>query len=315
MIYGIFGAVFWSVSTLLLNKALGMQSTLLSWESSILGAAVHDTFSALILISCFIGKKKNRALSFPSYINSYISDPTPGSRFFITAASLLGGPVGMTCFLISMTKIGPGMTASITAVYPVLGAILSAFLLRERLRKQQLGGILLLTVCISLMSGLHLTGSASSIGFLFSGLCTISWGSEAVLSYLGQKRGNIPPELALLMRQTLSSITYCFLLVPLLGLIKKLWMVITSTSFCFLFPAALMGTLSYLLYYKSIRLIGPSKAMACNVSYTVWTLFFESILSQTVPSAFTVLCVAGIAIGTSIAVWEPSTSKKGEIIN
>jgi drug/metabolite transporter (DMT)-like permease len=117
------------------------------------------------------------------------------------------------------------------------------------------------------------------------------------------------------MRQMISSITYCFILTPLLGLIKKLWMVITSVSFCFLFPAALMGTLSYLLYYKSIRLIGPSKAMACNVSYTVWTLFFESILSQTVPTAFTVLCVAGIAIGTSIAVWEPSTGKKGEIIN
>ena len=38
-------------------------------------------------------------------------------------AALLGGPVGMTGYLIAINNIGPGYTAIISSYYPAVGTV------------------------------------------------------------------------------------------------------------------------------------------------------------------------------------------------
>ncbi len=41
----------------------------------------------------------------------------------------------------------------------------------------------------------------------------------------------------------------------------------------------LIGTVSYLAYYKSIDLIGATQAMGLNITYPAWTFVFQYLLT------------------------------------
>lgn len=55
------------------------------------------------------------------------------SALFVVIAALMGGPIGMTGYLLAVKLIGPSYTAIISSLYPAVGAILAYFILKERL--------------------------------------------------------------------------------------------------------------------------------------------------------------------------------------
>ena len=50
-------------------------------------------------------------------------------------AAVFGGPLGMASYLMSTKYIGPSYSASISILYPVLGALIAKFLFNENLNK------------------------------------------------------------------------------------------------------------------------------------------------------------------------------------
>lgn len=65
--------------------------------------------------------------------------------------------------------------------------------------------------------------------------------------------------------------------------------------------AALFGTASYLCYYRAIALIGASKAMALNITYSAWPIVFALVLLHTLPDLKSIICGIVIVGGSLIA--------------
>ena len=53
------------------------------------------------------------------------------------AGALLGGPIGMTGYVLAINNIGAAYTAIISAFYPAVGAFLSFVLLKEKWAKDR----------------------------------------------------------------------------------------------------------------------------------------------------------------------------------
>ena len=133
-------------------------------------------------------------------------------------AALLGGPVGMSGYLIAINNIGPGYTAIISTFYPAFGTLLAFLLLKERMRPGQIIALLvaLAAVAVSGWSSDAPTGSAL-LGVLGALGCVVGWGSEAVLLAWGMRDDAVDNETALHIRQTTSGLAYLVVVIPVSG--------------------------------------------------------------------------------------------------
>jgi drug/metabolite transporter (DMT)-like permease len=295
MIVGLLGAIFWAMETILLTAAM-KHSTLTQMDvfsASLTAAACHDLLSGGYLL-LYLGKKRKKII--PTIQSS-------GGRKIMLAA-LLGGPVGMSGYLLAIEHAGASLATSVSALYPAIGAFFSLLFLRERLRNDQVFGLLICvtgTVLLGIGSG---GNEMTLLGFLFALLCAVSWGSEAVICSSGMKQNEISSEIAISLRQLTSGLTYLLVLVPVFHLGSCIKIMLHSMGFVFLLLAALCGTTSYLCYYRAIRCLGPSKAMAINVTYTVWVIVLEAVWMQRVPGLRSIICAVCISLGSVLTAQE-----------
>lgn len=300
MSVGIGAALFWALETILLGAALssGALALVVSVTATLLAAALHDVCSAIYLLVY---------LSAKGQIGELIWALRSSGGKKVMAAALLGGPVGMSCYLLAIQLTGAGVAASVSALYPAIGAVFSAFFLGERLRLYQTAG-LTVSVFGTVWLGASGEGAAHWIGLIPALLCALCWGSEAVISSAGMDKSHISSEVALQIRQLTSALTYCIVILPFTGAIKSVGAVMLSPSVYWLTLAALAGTLSYLCYYRAIRSLGPSKAMALNITYTVWVILLEAIAAKNVPSVKPILCAVLISVGSILSAYEIHSS-------
>ncbi len=299
--YGILGGVFWALDTVLLSIALAMSPFMSTAEAVFFAPFVstfmHDFFSAIWLgLYMLVTKQIKKVIA---------AAKTRGGRFVMLGA-LLGGPVGMSSYLLAIKYLGPSLTAAISAMYPAWGAFLSYFVMKERLRPYQIAGLGISVLGVVLI-GYTPGGSGESvsmIGFLFALLTMLAWGSEAVICSYGMQDGEIPSHYALQIRQLVSASVYAVILLPLL----KAWPftvgVFQTSAAMVVAVTALAGTLSYTCYYKAIKMILPSKAMALNITYSAWAIVFSLVLLGTVPTVKSVICAVMILCGSILAAYK-----------
>lgn len=294
---GLAAGVFWALDTVILGVALSMTPFMSGGQAVLLapfaGAFVHD-FSSCLWMFLYTGvrrqfKKVRRALR------------TRSGRVVILGA-LLGGPVGMTGYVFSIRYLGASYTAMLSALFPALGAVFSYLFLKERLRKMQLAGLL-----VSL-SGMALLGYAAqgekpenfALGLFCVFLCVMGWASEVVICAWGMRDPDVDNEQALLIRQTTSALFHGFVI---LNAVKGWELVFAAQKAAGVIAlSALAGTVSYLCYYKTIRRMGPSKAMALNITYSAWAIILEAAMLRSMPEPKRVLCgilILGGALATS----------------
>ena len=308
MIYGILGGVFWALDTVLLSIALAMSPFMSTAEAIFFAPFVstfmHDFFSAIWLgLYMLVTKQIKKVIA---------AAKTRGGRFVMLGA-LLGGPVGMSSYLLAIKYLGPSYTAAISAMYPAWGAFLSYFVMKERLRPYQIAG-LAISVLGVIMIGYTPGGgeSVSMVGFLFAVLTMFAWGSEAVICSYGMQDGEIPSHYALQIRQLVSASVYAVILLPLL----KAWPftvgVFNTSAAMMVAITALAGTLSYTCYYKAIKMILPSKAMALNITYSAWAIVFSLILLGNVPTAKSIVCAVMILCGSIMAAYKLNEKEESE---
>ena len=223
----------------------------------------------------------------------------------VLLGALLGGPIGMTGYVIAINNIGPAYTAIISAFYPAFGTLLAALLLKERLtflRIISLGIALLAIVGMSL-NALDMSGGTGNpeIGVLCALLCVVGWGSEAVLCAWGMRDAAVDNEVALQIRETTSGAVYALIVLPAFGAYSFLATAIPTFANTTLACAALAGTASYLFYYKAISKIGAAKGMALNISYSAWAVFLGFFLLGQRPSLLEIFYCFVIIISTVLA--------------
>ncbi|WP_373471950.1 DMT family transporter [Carnobacterium alterfunditum] len=296
MAYGLLAGFFWGLDTVILGIALVM-SPFLSTEQAILLAPfistfIHDFCSSLWML-CYMGiKKESRKI---------LAALKTRSGKVIVLAALMGGPIGMTGYVLSISYIGAAYTAIISALFPGVGALLSYIFLKEKMKGYQIAG-LTASILGVIALGYSPGGNESTnmlLGFLFALMCVIGWSSEAVIIAYGLKTQEISDSLALQIRQLTSAIFYGAIIIPVVGGWSFTLSILSTKTAAIILLAALFGTTSYLFYYKAINKIGASKAMALNITYSAWSIVFGAIILNEEVSLRSVI-FALIIVGGSV---------------
>ena len=269
MQFGFFSGLLWGLDTVILGIGLALAPYIGSAEAlacaSIAGSFLHDAFCAIWLFG-YMGVRGR--------LKDTLAALKTRSGKVVIAGALLGGPIGMTGYVLAINNIGAAYTAIISAFYPAVGAFLSFVLLKEKM---------------------------APLGLLGAVLAVIGWGSEAVLCAWGMKDDAVDDETALQIRETTSALVYGVLVLPLFGAWHFTLGAIPSMPTLIIALAGLAGTASYLFYYKGIAAIGAARAMALNISYSAWSVVFGLILLGTIPDMASVICCVVIVCGTVLA--------------
>lgn len=305
--YGIFSGIFWAVDTVLIGIVLSMTGFLafeqLLFVAPLISTFLHDTFSAIWMTVYLAGKGE-----FKTAISSLKRKP---GRIIILAGTL-GGPIGMTFYVLSIQSIGSSYTAVISSVYPAVGAFFAYLILRDKLRLSNWFGLIISITFIILLSysGELVVGSNASWGLVFLIICITGWGMECVVSAYAMKDDGIKPEHALLIRQYTSTIIYGMLIIPFfVGHSYTLHIISSPIVVLSLAGVALAGTLSYVFYYNAINIIGPIRAMAMNITYAAWAVGFEALLFGTAFTLKEAMFALFIIAGSILTVAEKSDSQ------
>lgn len=291
MFSGIIAGVTWAVATVVLGIALGM-SPFCSTEQAIFLAPfvstfLHDACSAIwsMIYNGVRGNLKNvwRALK------------TKSGKWVVIAA-VIGGPVGMTGYVMAVNYMGASIGAVASAIFPAIGSILAYIFLKEKMKWYQwIFLIFTLLGVYGLSYSPDLQIENFWLGLLGAALCAFGWGIEAVILAKSLTDPEVTDEYALQIRQTTSALVYGVVLLPILqgwGFTTGLMTPETGWLLPTIAIAGLFATVSYLFYYKAIAQIGASKAMALNVTYCAWAIVFTVLLlgDTSVLTPLTIVC-------------------------
>ncbi len=306
MVSGILSGILWALATIALGVALDMSAFCSTPQALFLAPFVstflHNASSALwgAIYNGFRGNlpKVWRALK------------TKSGRI-VAVAAVIGGPVGMTGYLLAIKYMGASIGAVASAIFPAIGTVLAYFFLKEKVKRSQwifLAFTLLGVYGLSYSPDMQITNFW--LGLAGTAMCSIGWGVEAVILAKCLKDPAVTDECVLQIRQTTSALVYGVVLLPILkgwGFTADLF---TAANWPLLGAIALAGlfaTGSYLFYYKAIAGIGASKAMALNVTYCAWSIIFTvlilrdtSALTPTTILCALVVLVCGVFAATDI---------------
>ncbi|MEE0239390.1 MAG: DMT family transporter [Pauljensenia sp.] len=304
--YGFFSGALWGLDTVVLAIALAMIPFDGFDQSALAGAVLHDVACAVILVvyMALRGRLKDTWAALRT---------RPGKS--VIAAALLGGPIGMSGYLIAIDNIGPGLTAIISTFYPALGTLLAFILLKERMAPRQIVALLVALGAI-VATGWSATSESISGGNAILGVagalaCVIGWGSEAVILTWGMRDEAVDNEVALQIRETTSALVYLFVVAPIAGVFGFTLHSLAHLSAGVVALAGRAGTASYLFYYKALSAIGASRGMALNISYSAWAIIFAlAFPPHTIPTLTQVICCVVILVGTVLA----ATSNWGDLL-
>lgn len=297
MVAGILAGVTWALETLILGVALAM-SPFVSTERAVILAPfvstfIHDAFSAVwaCIYNAVRGNLKNvwKALKTRSGI-------------FVILAAVIGGPIGMTGYVLSINNMGASIGAVASAIFPAIGAVLAYIFLKEKM--QWYRWILLIATLLGVY-GLSYSPEVNItnfwLGFAGTLMCAFGWGIEAVILAKSMQDPEVTDEIALQIRQTTSAVVYAVIIIPVMkgwGFTVSLFTTGTGWLIPTIALAALFATVSYLFYYRAIAQIGASKSMALNVTYAAWAIVFTVIFFRdtSVLNPVTILCALVVLI-------------------
>lgn len=297
MISGVIAGVTWALETVIIGIALAMTPFCSTEQAVFLAPFVstflHD-FCSAVWATLYNGIRGNLG-------NVWKAFRTKSGKWVVLAA-IIGGPIGMTGYVLSVNYMGASIGAVASAIFPAIGSILAYFFLKEKMKWYQwifLFFTLLGVYGLSYSPDLEIRNFW--IGLAGTLMCSFGWGIEAVILAKCLKDPEVTDEYALQIRQTTSAVFYGVILLPVLrgwNFTLSLFYAETGWLVPVIALAALCATTSYLFYYKAISQIGASKAMALNVSYAAWAIVFTVIIlhDMSVLTPLTIVCAVVVLV-------------------
>ncbi len=296
MFAGILAGITWAIETIVLGIALAMDP-FVSTEQAVLLAPfastfLHDLFSA-IWACAYNGVRGN----LPKVVKAL---KTKSGRF-VALAAVIGGPVGMTGYVLSVANMGASIGAVASAIFPAIGAVLAYFFLKEKMSWYRWVFLILSLLGVyGLSYSPEINITNFWLGFAGTIMCAFGWGIEAVIIARCVQDDAVTDEIALQIRQTTSALVYGIVILPLM----KGWGFTCSlfSGTGWLMPtivlAALFATASYLFYYRAIAQIGASKSMALNITYCAWAVVFTVVFlrDMSLLNPVTILCTIAVLV-------------------
>ena len=249
MHFGIFAGIAWALETVILGIALSMAPFVSTTQGLFLAPFIstflHDASSAIYML-IFNGLKRNLSGVFRMCKNKNFK--------WVVLSSAIGGPVGMTGYVLAVKYMGASIGAVASAIYPAVGSVLAYLFLKEKIRWYQwLFLILTLFGVFGLSYSPQLDITNFWLGLCGAFMCAFGWGIEGVVLSKCMKDDCVKSEYVLQTRQTVSALIYGLIIIPLLSGMKFTFGLFAKDNVVVLLTvaiAAFFATVSYLFYYK-----------------------------------------------------------------
>jgi len=298
MKFGFGAALTWAFDTVILGLALSNVVFLDSAEAialaSFTSTFLHDALSAIYMFIYMTvrGKLKKTWQLLTSKYGK-----------FVVLAALIGGPFGMSGYVLAIDNIGPAYTAAISAFFPAWGTFLASVFLKEKMKWYQWLGLLACLIGVAVLGWTPDEGVPGdwTMGIIGALITVVGWGTEAVVIDWALHGSDADDECCLQIRQTTSAVTYALVLLPLLGGWGVTLHAMASDALPVIATASLIGTISYLCYYKAIDRIGAAKSMALNITYSAWAIPVSFLILGTMPDLRGIICAFVIIAGAIVA--------------
>ena len=227
-------------------------------------------------------------------------------RFWQPALSgVLGGPIGMSAYLLSIHYLTIYYAAPLSSLFPVFAALMSYWILKEKSLEQRsldLDWRLLLLHCWLLKSGKSKLQYKRSH---FLAICILGWSSEIVISsYTMRSLSGLQVYFLRLCGSTIGYLLILFILS-----LKNFSLDILSFNYVQIAGVIIFGALSYCCYYQAIYLLKPIKAMALNITYSVWAIGLGYLLYKQPIKPITLLLTLLLSAGVIVTLYYKGEQK------
>lgn len=266
-------------------------------QASLIAACIHTGFSSLftLLYNVYTGKVREFGRCLFSKMG-----------VLITISAVLSGPLAMSGYLLGINMAGASYTAVITSCYPAIGTILAVLFLKEKLNKRTLLGILLCVVGAVATGYVAPTDTFYSkfyLGVTFAFVAALGWGLEGVFGAYAMDV--VDPEIAISVRQTVSFFMYLVFVIPFINGFALLFNAFTASNTLILVSAGIVCSISYLTWYLGLSMTGVGRAMALNITYPIWVLLLEWLITGVPPSLTLIIGCLVIVFGAILVSGNP----------
>ena len=299
--YSLISGVTWGVDALLLGYVMTQypfnDTKVDLIVAPLVGACIHTGLSSLftILYNLFTGKIKEFARCLFSKMG-----------IFIMISAICSGPLAMSGYLLGINMAGASYTAVITSTYPAIGAALAVVFLKEKLNKRTLIGILLCVVGAIAAGYASPTGTLHPefyLGIIFAVVAALGWGLEGVFGAYAMDV--VDPEIAISVRQTLSFVMYLIFVIPFIHGFDMLFEAFTAPSMLVFALAGIVCSVSYVTWYFGLSMTGVGRAMALNITYSIWVILLDWMINGTVASPNLIIGCLVIVFGSILVSGNP----------
>ena len=233
-------------------------------------------------------------------------------------AALVGSPLGMSAYLLGIKYATTPYAASISVIYPGVGAILSYFILKEKLSIRSVVGIGV-SLLGSFMLGFNPSANVPETffkGIMFAVVAVLGWALEGVIigfamkHIKGEDDVQASPQQFLCLRYFISMISYAAIVLPVIGGYPLAGQIVSSGLVFKYAGIAILGAITYLSWYKAVDLIGSAMGTALNSTTALWAIIFSAVLfgeKITLSLAFWGIV---IVLGVFIFAVDPEVFKK-----
>lgn len=272
--WALLSGVLWGFTGVMLSLVLGasaLSDPALWLLAPITVAALSDTCGALWLLAA-----NARAGKLPELMRTLRSKPGR----LVALGALCGGPLGMSAYLLGIKFAGPAYVMPITALYPAVASILAMIFLKEKISPRAWAGMALCIAGAAVIGYTTPEGGVSSgfyLGVALALVATLGWGSEGVLATAGMDL--LDPVVALNVRQIVSGLSYLLVVLPLAGGFALVGPIVASDLVLAILGVSLLTALSYTSWYRGLNMAGVSRAMAMNITYSLWGILFSVLFT------------------------------------
>ncbi len=211
-------------------------------------------------------------------------------------AALVGSPIGMSAYLLGIKYATAPYASSISVIYPGVGAILSYFILKEKLSVRAMIGIAISltgSFMLGMKPGSHVPDTFLK-GVLFAAIAVLGWALEGVIIGFAMKHikneddVEATPQQLLCLRYFVSMIFYAAVVLPIVKGYPLAGQIISQGLWLRYASVAVLGALTYLCWYKAVDLVGSAMGTALNSTAALWTIIFSAVLfgAPVTPSLF-----------------------------
>lgn len=325
ILLGILLGVLWGLDSVLMEQV--SRSPILSDLATATAAGVSETafrFSPLVTaffhegfcfvwVALFLLQRKQLGHTFHVLFHT--------KRGLATAvAALVGSPIGMSAYLLGIRFAGAPYASSISVIYPGVGAIISYFVLKEKISPRAMVGI-----GISLLGSFMLGFNPSAevpdtflMGILFAGIAVLGWALEGVIIGFAMKHikeadpVQATPQQLLCIRYFIAALAYALVVLPSIQGYPLAKGILEQGLVWNYAGIAILGALTYLSWYKAVDLIGSALGTALNSTAALWTILFSALLLRTPLTSNLILWGLVTVLGVFLFAVSPAAfCKKG----